>query len=232
MKYWTVERDWSGATVAILGGGPSLSQKQIDNVRDARFDRSRELRVIAINCAYQAAPWADLLYFCDYNRFWLWHRDRAGFRAFAGTKVALEHKHGPAEQPAHDEFLRRDPGALILRHYGVGPGLCGLRDGVHTGRNSGYQAINLAFHLGAARIVLLGYDMRSVNGRTHWHSEYRHEDPPSAYANQMLPCFPALAGDLAKQGVEVLNATPASALTCFRVVDQGDIFAAAPRENA
>ncbi|KAA5936461.1 hypothetical protein F3I48_17995, partial [Pantoea sp. M_3] len=37
--------------------------------------------------------------------------------------------------------------------------------------NSGQRAIQLAAHLGAERIILLGYDCSLANG-THWHGEH------------------------------------------------------------
>ncbi len=48
---------------------------------------------------------------------------------------------------------------------------------IHQGSNSGYQAINLAYHLGAQIVLLLGYDMgicnRHIkNGQTHWFGEH------------------------------------------------------------
>ena len=46
--------------------------------------------------------------------------------------------------------------------------------GVRTGGSDGYQAINLAFHFGVKRIVLLGYDMKfGADGQVHWRLEER-----------------------------------------------------------
>ena len=39
------------------------------------------------------------------------------------------------------------------------PGLSRTQGVIHQGKNSGYQALNLAYLLGAKRILLLGYDM-------------------------------------------------------------------------
>ena len=36
---------------------------------------------------------------------------------------------------------------------------------IHYGANSGFQAVNLAIQFGARYIVLIGFDMREVNGR-------------------------------------------------------------------
>ena len=82
------------------------------------------------------------------------------------------------------------------------------------GTNSGAQAVNLAYHLGATRIVLLGYDMQHTGGRRHCHQDYPagwlNAEPVKGWASQ----FAFLARDLAAEGVEVLNASRETALTC------------------
>jgi hypothetical protein len=103
-----------------------------------------------------------------------------------------------------------------------GAGLCTC-GGVHLGGNSGYQAINLAYHLGAREIVLLGFDMHRDNGG-HWHGE--HEDmlsAPESHIAAWVRQFDALARDLSAAGCRVTNATPGSALECF---PSGSLFGA------
>jgi hypothetical protein len=87
--------------------------------------------------------------------------------------------------------------------------------GLRTGSNSGYQAINLAVHLGAKKIVLLGYDMKQARGRNNWHDEPRPHASQDVYEQSMLPHFASLVDPLRELGVEVINATPDSALECF-----------------
>jgi len=85
------------------------------------------------------------------------------------------------------------------------------------GSNSGYQAINLAFILGAGEIILLGYDMQKTGGKQHFFGD--HPNGPmkvdSDY-NGWLGNFEKLASDLAGKGVEVINCTRQTALTCFK----------------
>jgi hypothetical protein len=218
-QYWTVPRIWPLATVVILGGGPSLSAEQVAAVQQARAARA-DVHVIAINEAYKLAPWADVLYFSDEGRFFAWNRDLPEFKAFRGLKVAIDGYRVP-------QTYGNDPAIKVLRNLGDGPGLCELRDGLHTGRNSGFQAINLAVHLGASRIVLLGFDMKpAADGRTQWHRNYPYADPADVYARVMLPHFPTLVDPLRRLGVEVINATPGSALTCFPRGELADVLKA------
>lgn len=86
--------------------------------------------------------------------------------------------------------------------------------GVRTGRNGGYQAINLALHLGAARILLLGYDMKAKDlASSHWFGA--HPDQQISPYPSFLPYFAALAPLVARLGVEVINCSRATALTMF-----------------
>ncbi len=193
---WSAPRLWPGATVVCLGGGPSLTQAQVD------FIRGRG-RVIAVNDAYRLAPWAEVLYACD----WRWWRKAGGVPDFAGLKVTLSNSRG---------HLDAYPDIEILENTGT-EGLERDPTGLRTGRNGGYQAINLAVHLGAARILLLGYDMKpDACGRTHWFGD--HADWPTragVFETVMLPHFAGLARELEILGVAVVNCTPGSALAAF-----------------
>ncbi len=199
---WSVPREWSGETCAILAGGPSL--------RD--FDASvlRNVRVITINDSWRLAPWADAMYFCD-QRWWClqqssrtaW-KDRYVETVKAGGWVTIS-----------KGFETHD----YVRHLTRGAAL-GLETNpklLATGNNSGFQAINLAYHFGASKIVLLGYDMKVAGKRTHWHDEERAPAAnfQSHCERHFLPCFQSLVRPLRDAGVEVINATPGSALTLW-----------------
>ena len=193
--YWRVQPEWQGETVLIFGGGPSVSRGQAEAV-GATIDRHR---VIAVNNAVELAPWADLLYFCD-ARWYEWHR--ATVQAFEGVRVTLENL------PLQKELEVR-----CLRDYGV-HGFAPKSDGVTNGRNGGYQALHLAAWLGVRRVLLLGFDMKPKGNRLHWHAEHPVATPPSVFAG-WLEAFATLAPHLKSRGVEVINCTPASALTVF-----------------
>lgn len=95
-------------------------------------------------------------------------------------------------------------------------GLCTRAGRIHSGGNSGYQAINLAFMWGARRIVLLGYDMQRTGGRTHWHGDHGNGLPSlTADLKEWRRRMIQLGIDLRTHGVEVINATRDTALTCF-----------------
>lgn len=178
-------------TFVLLGGGPSLTVEDVEYVRD-------KARVVAINAAYKLAPWAFALYCAD-KKFIDWED---GCPSFKGMKFSIE---------SHDTTTR--PGWQVLRNTGF-EGLATEPNALRTGFNGGYQALNLAMHLGAKRCLLLGYDMQGdASGRCHWHAE--HPDGKVSPYAQFIAAFDTIVQPLKDAGVEVINCTPVSALTCF-----------------
>lgn len=70
---------------------------------------------------------------------------------------------------------------------------------------------------GAATIVLLGYDMSAKNGH-HFFGSHPQGLTNGNYES-FVTRFDQLAKDLRREGVEVINATPDSALTQFKKED-------------
>lgn len=97
---------------------------------------------------------------------------------------------------------------------GIDPDPTGLR----TGKNSGYQAVNLAVHLGASRIVLLGFDMQAARTGDHFFGQHRYPGAVNTRAEtfrDFREAFETAVEPLQRLGVEVVNASPGSALTAF-----------------
>jgi hypothetical protein len=199
-----VPKEWRGETAVVLASGPSMTREQAEYVRG-------KCRVIAVNnqgidtdCdgvrVPAFAPWADVLYAAD-TRWWLTYKDRA-FN-FAGTKVTIRDANG---LPESVRLLQVSPSAPF------DPRPTHLA----TGGNSGYQAVHLAVHYGATRIIMLGFDMKEgPNKRRHWFGN--HPGVLNAIGNYgpWIRSFKQLAPVLKKMGIEALNCTPGSALDCF-----------------
>ena len=193
---------WKGETVAIIAGGPSVNQKQIDYIFNETTYKS-----IAINNSYQLAPKSDMLYFCDL-RWYTWHKDNKLFINFKGIRVTLKNNQGVPED--------------IHSLNNTGPiGLETDPTGLKTGSNSGYQVLNLCYHLQVKNIILIGYDMRVVNGKTHWHKAHKHTPSHKIYKTNLLPKMNNIIEPLKSAGINVLNCTPGSALECFTKVELG-----------
>lgn len=103
---------------------------------------------------------------------------------------------------------------LNLLHARNLPGIATEHRHVHTGGgNGGMQAVNLAWHLGADRIVLLGYDMQITDGQLHWHGQHVNKlgDPKPDLMRRWAVAAASVAGALIELGVDVVNCSRQSA---------------------
>lgn len=187
-----------GGTVACLATGPSLTQA------DANYLRGRVDAVVVVNNAYQMAPWADVLYAAD-HKWWRWANTdpvrHPTFHQFTGLKFATGNKTN--EWPNVTKLQTTRENGLELQ-----------RTGLAKGAHSGYQAINLAVHLGAKTIILLGYDMKAgPRGKKHCHPD--HPDNSVVNFQAWLPQYRTLVEPLKAQGVRVINCTRSTAIHCF-----------------
>lgn len=182
----------------ICAAGPSMARVDLQLLK-----RFRSWNVMVVNCSFRLLPDAEVLYAGDLQ--W-WERYGEEAAAFQGEKWTRD------EHAALRYRLRR-----VVRKNG--PGLCRERGCVNSGGNSGYQAVNLAYHFGARRMVLLGFDMHRREGG-HWHGEHvRMLSAPAQHIEVWKREFDAIAFDLRVEGVQVVNATPGSALECFPKMD-------------
>ena len=190
--YWRIPREAACETVAILASGPSMSQAVADKVR--------HLRCIAVNNTHRLAPWAWMLYAADSE--WWTHPATSDALAFRGLRVSVS--------PA--------PSVHRLRLGGV-IGWDQSPEVIHSYSNSGAQAVQIAIKAGAERVLLLGFDMHRQDG-DHWHGAHPHGLRNTT--KEQYAIFRERFAELATRipaGVEVLNCTPGSALTCFPACD-------------
>lgn len=186
MQAWQVPRMWEGKTVAVLASGPSMSKIVADEVLAAG------LPTIVINNTYLLAPWADMLYAAD-AAWWQAHPGTADFR---GLRVTVQDVAGTLK-------LRCSGPAGFDPHPGA----------VRSGGHSGHQAVHIAMHAGARRILLCGFDMHG----THWHGEHAFplRNTAGGTYGRWVEQFAELRDSAISLGIEIVNCTPGSALTCF-----------------
>ena len=199
MLNWKVPKLWPNSKVFILGGGPSLNQMDFSGLKDHW--------VIGVNNSAFIGDFVDVLFFGDCK--WYDH-NREAIRAFGGIKVTTCNR------------SQSFPGVNHVFPGGKSQGLFPNPQRIVWNRNSGAAAINLAMHFGASRIVLLGYDMRVVDGKHNWHNDHPTTPPESIYEKRFLPVFPAIAKDAKRFHLEIVNATPGSALLDFPMVSLED----------
>ena len=188
--------DWLACIVAAPG--PSLSPEA------ARAIHASGLPVLAVNDAYKRLPFADLLYACDA----IWWHVRDGAREFTGEKwssIGL-----PGRFMTNDKRREQIDYGLRLVYGDDRPRFSTDPALIHYGSNSGFQAVNLALHLGARHIVLAGFDMSG----THFFGA--HEQPLRVTGSYVsfIRAFNEAAKHL-PDGVRIINGNLISALHCF-----------------
>jgi hypothetical protein len=181
MTPWSCPALWRGQDAFIIAGGPSL----------AGFDFNELIgrNVIAINSSVYSAMFAPFMFFGD-DRWG--HDNEIKLRLYRGQIVTTSSGAG----------IKR---ANVMKKIVPPPALMTRPDALVMRRTSLQAAMNLAFHLGAKRIILMGADMRAApDGRTHHHQPHRWPQVPGCWNEQMKDlreCGPAYES----LGVEVIN---------------------------
>lgn len=231
---WNVPPIWEGDDVWILGGGPSVTKQfgipddVVNKVRTGELPPSayspymkeiHDCHVIGINVAYLIGDWIDMVFFGD-AKFYLRHCQ--ALAKWPGLKVSCT---PTIEKVPWIKYLAKD----ASHPYGISS----KRNCISWNHNSGASAVSLAVHLGAKRIILLGFDMKNdETGKKHWHNLYKVPKPPPTKIlppkrhrgrvitkvpvfSKHLRGFPEMARNAKSMGVEIINACPESAITVF-----------------
>ncbi len=174
-----------------IATGASLTQEQVDYIKG-------KATVYVVNDAYRLAPWADVLYACDY-RWWNYHKPE-----FKGRKVTINEQ---AVKEYNLELWKQSKAIWSDKQRELA-----------TGGNGGFQCLNLADLEGAEKIILLGYDMKPVG---HFFGEHPEKIRGCSRYDVWVKNFKE-----AKRYIkaEVINCTPDSALDCFEKANLMDVL--------
>lgn len=194
-KWWP---DWRGKYAAVIACGPSAKSADLSPLKD-------RVKVIAIKEAYDLAPFADVVYGCDYP----WWEFRRGLPQFNGLKLSWDPR-TPAAYPGVQGIQIRDKTLDLVTLDQPGS--------IGSGRNSGFQALNLAAQFGAKGIALIGFDMTARDGvhfygRNNWANS---NNPDHSSFHRWLQAFGRAAPMLRDRGFDIVNCSPRSVLECFR----------------
>jgi hypothetical protein len=187
---------WSGLTAVVLASGPSLTTEQCETV--AKWHAAGYGKAVAINTTYERALFADALYACDHV-WWAYHIKDVK-RKFKGELWTQDRRSAEAYKLNHIPSRRSEKQGIS-------------RDPawVNQGQTSTIQAINLLYHWGVKKYILLGCDAGvSPEGKTHWHES--HVQKVDSPYGDWVRNFDRVAEDLGKDGVEIVNSTPDSRL--------------------
>lgn len=195
MPWYQHGKPFTGYTVVIAGQGPSLNTEQLHDI-------SYIYPTIAIKDTYEYAPNAQIIYACD-RSWWFtrWKTDQA-LREHKADKVVLDYQKLDTKVPdLHWLKCNGNHGMSFQEGY------------VMHGRNSGHQALNLAVNMGAKKIILMGYDMRVIDGKAHFHN--RHVPVPHSVFDTFYEAMLRAAPLLKERGIQVANTSMKSRLMCF-----------------
>lgn len=139
--------------------------------------------IVTVNSSWQMAPNCAVIYASDYD--W-WKKNH--------QKITI-----PAERWTNNRKAEVDYRCNRI------PGL--------SGYNSGLAAILLAKHLGAERILLLGYDCQATGGQAHWHPLHRGNNPNEISYRIWAKQFRSVGKSVRDK---VINCSRQTAITVFR----------------
>lgn len=205
----TVPRKYPGATFLLIATGSSLT---FDDVSASLSAKS--LKTVVVNDAFRWAPGADILYACDFE-WWdkystphVWTVD--GEKYPSALSVCGERWTQSEARKGVNIFRDGLNVVKSIREHGLShdPTI------IHQGGSSSFQALNLVCHMGAARVILLGFDNKT--GKNH-HFFGKH---PAGLSRHMpfemwRKAYERALPDLEKMGVEVINCTRDTALEMF-----------------
>lgn len=188
----------------ILASGPSMCVEDAERVREWQSSEPENRISIAVSATFLMAHWATYGYSNDDDFIDVYlPKIKAGF---CGTFIC-----GHPDW-ANDDFIHHIPFDKDAT------GLASAKPGhIAWGMNSGASAISLAHFMGAQRIILLGFDQQWTGNKPRWHG--RH---PAQLQNQKpgfhrwANWFVQAAIDADALGVEIINCSRATSLTCFR----------------
>lgn len=203
--------DWRGETAVIVASGPSAKDQPLESARG-------RCRFIAVNQSWELAPWADILYGCDFR----WWKAHDGVPKFEGLKVCID-----VNATVKDENNKR---------WGVQHIICEKNTDellLHAGKigwgaNSGFGAINIAAQLHVSSIILVGFDM-SLHAGEHWHGIHPPKlgNPRESQLPRWRRSVDNAAPILAEIGIKVWNTALISGLKAYPQLTFSEALAAA-----
>jgi hypothetical protein len=215
-----IPRKFEGDTAIVCGTGPSITLEIIDQVNGSGC------RVFGANRAWEIFN-CDVVHGCNYqfwDHYWPQIKDQQ-FDKWT-TRPELEGKYpglNYIEERWEDGLSKEQH--WISAHHGTGP-----------------QLVNIAYLYGCTRLLLVGWDMRylgKTGPQTYTRRRYLDEDPltlnhwprtgPNGEQTGLIKEMETIHPE--DYGIEIINCTPDSAMTCFPMGDLGDEMVSTGRKR-
>ena len=202
-------------TFICIATGPSITEEDIAYVKSMKQQYPDDIKIVAVNDAWrlfydsekQSCQLLDHLYAAD-DTWWNTYLEE--------INQCIDRDQIKLWIPVKKDFAKKHNMNYIKLYHGKN-GLCTEDMALYSGSHSGYQAINLSYHLGAKKIVLLGYDMK-VKDTSHIHYFGNHpkglRNSPNGYT-KWVSHYNKLSVDANRCGLDIINCSRDTAITCF-----------------
>lgn len=195
IAYWELNKQIIDEQVVIIGGGPSHADLNIDLLKNIQF--------IAINSACRKvtkiSKEKDLLYFSDNS----WSERFIGLINDWNGKIVTCNRNSKIRL---GNLINRIDLEDLVQFMQI------KSDCVQA--SSGHVGACLAARLGAKKIILIGFECKKINDRTHGHDDYVMENL-RAFEERFIPSWVGLGIGFKRLGIKVINSTPDSDIKNF-----------------
>jgi hypothetical protein len=225
-----VPKLYEGLVGVAFASGPDLTAEVVEQI--APYVEEGSVVACGLNDCYRIVPYLQQFYACD-EHWWKYHLNNPQPCMFPGYDPTPENGeplvnlHVVTSQPdtmiwGNNTAVRTTSKYEQIKTV-MGNGNRGFSEDpalIHWGGNSGYQLLNLMYHMGFERMILVGYNMcvpEKMGTKGH-HFFGPHPKPMSqagsykGFAKQ----FNTIQGHIKKK---IVNCTPRSALTAFEFGD-------------
>lgn len=224
MELQEMKTDFQARPCYIIGGGVSVTGFPAVTLAGKN--------VIGVNWAFR---WFDcrLTFAADYH-FWRWIYSRAidaEARKKALTATTIERLSNTGVRVGLSFFGQPLPDfgkgeIAYLKSLGKVGIPRSFSSGIYNGNSSGFCALQIALLLQADPVFLVGFDMKSHDGRIHHYDNEVTSADEWKYTTNMKPHFFKLAGLLSDAGgpriYTVSRAGIDSDLTCWPTITEGE----------
>lgn len=187
-------------TVIVAASGPSFSAEQASLMEKVTNGTARKIAVV--NNTFLRCPFADLLFASDLA-WWRKYYDKVRASGFAGELWTQN-------RSAASKYGLNYIASRNHRGLSVDPSV------VYHGGSSSPMLMNLLRHFGTRQMALVGFDNQRTGGQAHWHGEHVQ----GLSRGQAFPAwadhYESMAAPLAAEGIDVINCSISTSLTCFR----------------
>jgi len=192
------DNPFMGKDIYLIGGGNSFKPEMVDLLPHDR--------VVCINSTYTFFPKCLALFWMD-RGWYIKNYKKMAEREIQYTYYISKNK---------PQTAKRGYKWIYLHSYShettVKPPQ--LDDVSVTGNNTGCCAIDYLDKMKVNNIYLLGFDCKSIDGKSHSHDAYNFKLSDRTYTDVFLPCFESLSKKITHS--KVYNCYAGSSIKAFR----------------